>query len=180
LGHRWHELLHLDDVEGCRDVYEKAFAGRDPYQLEYRLRRHDGEYRWILSVGVPRFDVDGSFVDVRIDVHFENIPKALPADVSVCLYRVLQEGLRNVVKHGWSRHAQESLNGQTNTINLTVKDSGVGFLPREAMRGPGLGLSSIKERLKLVGGNLSIHSQRGVGTTIHAVAPFRIPAKPAN
>ena len=50
---------------------------------------------------------------------------------------------------------------------------GAGFDPHEAMRGPGLGLTSMKERLKVVGGQLSIHSQRGRGTTIHAVAPLR-------
>ena len=94
-------------------------------------------------------------------MHFENIPTALPPEISLCLYRVLQEALQNVVKHSVSRHAHVSLNGQINTINLTVKDSGAGFDPHEAMRGPGLGLTSMKERLKVVGGQLSIHSQRG-------------------
>ena len=61
------------------------------------------------------------------------------------------------------------------TINLTVKDSGAGFDPHEAMRGPGLGLTSMTERLKVVGGRLSIHSQPGHGTTIDAVAPLRRP-----
>ena len=117
---------------------------------------------------------------VAIDVHFENIPKALPAGISLCLYRVLQEALQNVVKHGRSRHADVSLNGHIDTIDLTVKDSGAGFHPDEAMRGPGLGLASMKERLKIVGGELSIHSQPGCGTTVHAAAPLRAPAKPAN
>ncbi len=114
---------------------------------------------------------------VAIDVHFENVPKALPPEISLCLYRVLQEALQNVVKHSVSRRADVSLNGQVNTVNLTVKDSGAGFHTREAMRGPGLGLTSMKERLKVVGGQLSIHSQRGRGTTIHAVAPLRLPTK---
>jgi signal transduction histidine kinase len=91
----------------------------------------------------------------------------------------LQEALQNVVKHSVSRHAHVSLNGEINTINLTVKDSGAGFNPHEAMRGAGLGLTSMKERLKVVGGQLSIHSQQGCGTTIHAVAPLRVPTKPA-
>jgi signal transduction histidine kinase len=73
-----------------------------------------------------------------------------------------------------------SLNGQINTIRLTVKDSGAGFNPHEAMRGAGLGLTSMKERLKVVGGQLSIHSQRGHGTTIHAVAPLCLPTKSTN
>ena len=89
----------------------------------------------------------------------------------------MQEALQNVVKHAGARRAHVSLNGHVNTIDLTVKDSGAGFLPHEAMRGPGLGLTSMNERLKVVGGQLSIHSQRGRGTTIHAVAPLRLPTK---
>ena len=112
---------------------------------------------------------------VTIDVHVENIPTALSRDISLCLYRVLQEALQNVVKHSGSGHAHVSLNGQIDTINLTIKDSGAGFDPQEALRGCGLGLTSMKERLKVVGGHLSIRSQRGQGTTIHAVAPLRLP-----
>jgi signal transduction histidine kinase len=114
---------------------------------------------------------------VTIDVHFENVPKALPREISLCLYRVLQEALQNVVKHSVSQHAHVSLNGQISTINLTVKDSGAGFDPHEAMRGRGLGLTSMKERLKVIGGQLTIHSQRGRGTMIHAVAPLCLPTK---
>ena len=299
LGQRQIDVLHPDEAERCRDVYGKAFEQREPFQMEHRLRRHDGEYRWVVTAGVPRYN-DGSFVGyigtavditerklaeealstvsqklieaheeestriarelhddinqrmalvnvrlgylkqsppasaaeleqaiggvsqeiadlssdiqalshglhparlellgleaaaagfceelsnrhgVTIDVHFENIPKVLPREISLCLYRVLQEALQNVVKHGVSRHAHVSLNGQINTINLTVKDSGAGFDPHEAMRGPGLGLTSMKERLKVIGGQLSIHSQRGRGTMIHAVAPLCLPTKSAN
>ena len=116
---------------------------------------------------------------MTIDVHFENVPKALPPEISLCLYRVLQEALHNVIKHGGSPRAHVSLNGQINTINLTVKDSGVGFDPYEAMKGPGLGLTSMRQRLKVVGGQLSVHSEPGRGTMIHAVAPLRLPVKSA-
>jgi len=117
---------------------------------------------------------------LTIDVQCENIPRALPPELSLCVYRVLQEALQNVVKHGASRRAHVSLNGQIDTISLTVADSGVGFNPQEAMSGAGLGLTSMKERLKVVGGQLSIHSQPGRGTTIHAVAPLSVPTKPAH
>ena len=117
---------------------------------------------------------------MTIDVHFENIPTALSRDISLCLYRVLQEALQNVVKHSASRHAHVSLNGQIDTINLTVKDSGTGFDPQEAMRGRGLGLTSMKERLKVVGGRLSIHSQPGHGTIVHAVAPLHATSPPTS
>ncbi len=275
------DVLHPDDAERCRVVYEKAFEQREPFQMEHRLRRHDGDYGWVVTVGVPRYDVDGSFAgyigtgvdiierklaeealsavsqklieaheeerariarelhddinqrlalasvrlgylkqsppasaadieqeigtvsqeiadlvadiqalshglhparlellgleraaaafceelsnrqDLTIDAHFENIPKALPRELSLCLYRVLQEALQNVVKHGESRHARVSLNGHIDTIDLTVEDSGAGFDPHEAMRGPGLGLTSMKERLKAIGGQLAVHSQPG-------------------
>ena len=109
---------------------------------------------------------------VTIDARFENIPKALSRDISLCLYRVLQEALQNVVKHCVPRHAQVFLRGEPDAISLTVKDSGSGFEPDEALRGPGLGLTSMRERLKLVGGRLSIQSQKGGGTTVLAVVPL--------
>ena len=243
----------------------KAFEQRERFQLEHRLRRQDGEYRWVVTAGVPRINANGLFVgfigtsvdvserklaeavlasrklieaqeeertriarelhddisqritvlsiqvgvlkqslpasptissrklgkctdrleicgrgsdavahsafpearphraesgrgqvlsrvinrhDVKIDVHFENIPEALPAEISLCLYRVFQEALQNVLKHGVPRRADVSLSGHIETVHLTVKDSGPGFDPHEAMRGPGLGLTSMKERLK--------------------------------
>ena len=90
------------------------------------------------------------------------------------MYRVLQEALQNVVKHGAPPRAHVLLTGEMDAVNLTVTDSGPGFDLHEAMRGPGLGLTSMKERLKVVGGQLSIQSQRGQGTTLHAVAPLRL------
>ena len=55
-------VLHPDEAERCREVYEKAFEQRVPFQLEHRLRRRDGEYRWVVTAGVPRYNADGSFV----------------------------------------------------------------------------------------------------------------------
>ena len=93
--------------------------------------------------------------------------------------RVLQEALQNVVKHGVSEHAHVSMDGHADCIRMTIEDSGAGFDTHEAMRGPGLGLTSMKERLKVVGGQLVIDSQPGRGTTIHAVAPLSLTPKSA-
>src|SRR6185503_10793238 len=57
LGQRQAEVLHPDEAERCREVYEQAFAQREPFQMEHRLRRHDGEYRWVMTAGVPRYSV---------------------------------------------------------------------------------------------------------------------------
>ena len=105
-------------------------------------------------------------------MHFARIPQALSAHISLCLYRVLQEALQNVVKHAGSRRADVSFDGQGSSISLTVTDSGAGFDPSEAMTGPGLGLTSMRERLKIVGGQLSVRSESGKGTIVQALVPL--------
>ncbi|HEY6401929.1 MAG TPA: PAS domain-containing protein, partial [Blastocatellia bacterium] len=62
LGARWTEGVHPEDYERCMEVYARSFKAREPFEMEYRLRRHDGEYRWILDHGVPRFSPGGDFL----------------------------------------------------------------------------------------------------------------------
>ncbi len=61
LGDGWVDSVHPDDVPRCHQLYTEAFALRERFRMEFRLRRHDGEYRWIVDMGVPRFNADNSF-----------------------------------------------------------------------------------------------------------------------
>jgi PAS domain S-box-containing protein len=292
LGNGWTKGLYPGDLERWFDIESKAVERRQSYQMEYRVRRHDGEYRWILQSGVPRFNPDGSFAgyigsaiditerkaaeealstvsqklieaheeerswiarelhddinqrlallavhletlkhdlaasdvrakrriedattdvgnlasdiqalshrlhsskleylglaaasaglckelserqNVEIDFQSDSIPKALPKEISLCLFRVLQEALQNAIKHSGARHFEVSLTEASSAIQLSVHDSGVGFDPEQAMKGGGLGLTSMKERVKLVNGNLFINSRQENGTTIRARVPL--------
>src|SRR6266511_2336666 len=62
LGAGWAEGIHQEDYDRCLEIYFKSFEAREPFEMEYRLRRHDGEYRWMLNHGVPRFSPGGDFL----------------------------------------------------------------------------------------------------------------------
>lgn len=291
-GNGWAQGVHADDLQRCWTIYSESFDQRELFQMEYRLRRYDGEYRWIFDQGLPRFNADGTFAgyigtcidvterkaaeealssigrklieaheeertriarelhddfnqritllavnltglrkglptrdsqfnhalqdaieqvgelghdmqalahrlhsskleylgltaacagvcrelsdrdQIRIEFHSEGVPKKLPQEIALCLFRILQEALQNAVKHSGVQDFQVSLVGGLYDIELTVQDSGVGFDFAEAIKGPGIGLTSMKERLKLVDGELLLDSQLQRGTKIHARVPL--------
>jgi signal transduction histidine kinase len=108
---------------------------------------------------------------VEIDFQSHDLPPALPTEVSLSLFRVLQEALRNAAKHSGVKRFGVRLWGSTGEIHLTVSDLGAGFDTETAMKSTGLGLTSMQERMRLVHGELSINSQPKGGTTIHAHVP---------
>ena len=61
-GNGWAEGVHPDDLKGCFDAYVNAFDAHQEFRMEYRLRRYDGEYRWLVDRGAPRFDSTGKFI----------------------------------------------------------------------------------------------------------------------
>ena len=110
--------------------------------------------------------------NIQIDFSHSDVSSPIPEDVSICLYRVLQESLGNMVKHSGTQEAQVTLTGCPDEIRLDVCDSGVGFDPREQREIFGLGLISMRERLNLVGGELLVEPQPSGGTQIKACVPL--------
>ncbi len=113
--------------------------------------------------------------DRGIKVHFEatDIPSGLPNETSLCLYRVAQEAIQNIVKHSGASTANVRLSTGNGHIHLTVSDNGSGFDTSESSRNrDSLGLISMDERIRASGGSLNIESVIGSGTKLEAKAPL--------
>jgi len=157
--------------EACQRVGE---LGSDMQALSHRLHSSRLELLGLAAAAAGFCQELSRRQNVEIDFHSEDIPKALPREISLCLFRVLQEALQNAMKHSGKRCFEVSLKRGLNEIQLRVHDSGVGFDPEKVISGCGLGLTSMKERLKLVGGQFSVDSKVRVGTTVHACVPLSL------
>ena len=108
---------------------------------------------------------------IAVTCAVQEVPPDLDRAVAICLYRVGQECLRNVLKHSHAAHARVQLSCAGGEIRLQIADDGRGFDREAARRTGGLGLASMEERLRLVGGNFSIVSAPGNGTQVDATVP---------
>jgi PAS domain S-box-containing protein len=294
LGEGWTVSIHPDDLNQRLETYAQAFEQKQKFISEYRMRRNDGQYRWMLDEGVPRFLDDGMFAGyvgycldvtdqreakaalvelsgrliqaeeeerarvarelhddinqrlallanavqqfeqataanrdplqkkdlreiwqlineiatdiqhmshqlhpsklhylglattvrelchevsrqhkIEVECVVRDLPQELAENTSLSLFRTVQESLRNVVKHSQAHHVKVELTCQSNVVQLRVSDDGVGFDPERTRNNHGLGLLSMRERLRSVGGEFSIWSKPSLGTQVEGSAPAR-------
>ena len=108
--------------------------------------------------------------DLRIKLDLHELPR-LSDEAVLCLYRITQEALQNIVKHSGAKEARVELWEDEDEIILRISDTGSGFEPSSLQASAGLGLVSMRERLRLVGGQLSIESSPGSGTGLEVHLP---------
>jgi signal transduction histidine kinase len=122
----------------------------------------------------------GSLHGLRVAFVEEDVPGSIPHAAAVCVYRIVQEALRNVVKHSGARHAVVELRGANGELCLRIQDDGRGFDPNSVASQSGLGLVSMRERLRAVQGEIVLAAQPGQGTQIEVRIPLGIDAAKDN
>jgi PAS domain S-box-containing protein len=166
--------VNLPDVRSRMGELQKQISeiATDIQSLSHELHSAKLQYLGIAAAmrGFCREFAEQQKVEIDFNAH--DLPNSLSPDISLCLFRVLQEALHNSAKHSGVRQLEVRLWEMSDEIHLTVKDSGAGFDREAAKERRGLGLISMEERLKLVNGTLSIESQPKRGTKIHARVPF--------
>jgi signal transduction histidine kinase len=104
----------------------------------------------------------------------DEIPRSVHPDTSLCVFRIVQEGLRNLKKHSGAKQAKVALRMKPDRLEVTVRDEGCGFDLNRLGRNEGLGVRSMEERARALGGDFAIKSGPGNGTTLKAVVPLRL------
>ena len=149
-----------------------AQIASDIQKMSHELHSSKLEYLGIVVAVKGLCREFGERQKVEINFMSHNVPSHLPAELSLCLFRVVQEALQNAVKHSGAHHFDVELWSGAEEVRLSVSDSGKGFDTEAAMRGTGLGLTSMRERVRLLNGSIEIQSKPMCGTTIHVRVPF--------
>jgi signal transduction histidine kinase len=152
---------------------EVCNLGEELHTLSHRLHSSSLE-RLGLVPSVNAFCKEFSAQQgIEIDFTHDQIPRKMNPEVALCVFRIVQESLRNVKKHSGASKAQVSMQVVDGAIHLLVSDQGVGFNPQGIKGREGLGTRSMAERAHLLGGRLEIRSKVGKGTIIAVRVPLQ-------
>jgi signal transduction histidine kinase/ABC-type uncharacterized transport system substrate-binding protein len=163
-------------IEAIRRMHELwnrvSEIGADLHSLSHRLHSSTLESLGLVS-GISSFC--GDFTEqqgIQVDFVHKNVPRTIPPEVALCIFRVVQEGLRNVKRHSGANRAELRLERDEETLHMSVADEGNGFDVTKTRIKSGLGLRSMQERLRLLGGRVEILSCPKKGTRIEIWVPI--------
>jgi PAS domain S-box-containing protein len=162
------------DLHNYLDQAKRHIAeiGRDVQSLSHQLHSSKLEYLGLVAAAKSFTKEISEMNNVRIDFTEDGVPRTLPNEVSLSLFRILQQAVHNALEHSGAKQIEVRMWEQSHELHLQVKDLGKGFDLLAAMQGAGLGLTSMRERVRLVNGNISIDSKPMRGTTIHVRVPL--------
>jgi signal transduction histidine kinase len=165
---------NLGDLRNHLKKAKKRIAeiGRDVQSLSHHLHSSKLEYLGLVAASKSLAKEISEMKKVQVDFKDESVPRSLPKEVSLSLFRILQQALHNAAEHSGTRYIEVRLWEQSDELHLSVEDWGKGFDARAAMHGAGLGLTSMQERVRLVNGIIAIHSQPMRGTMVHVRVPL--------
>lgn len=161
-----------EQIEQIAGTASQAIAG--VRQIAYNLRPyHLDEIGLTQSLEELVERISGS-CPVRFAARIDYIDDICPKDSAINLYRIVQEGINNVVKHSGATEAKLLISRSTREVEVLIEDDGQGFNPAgDAARRPGFGLTGLTERARILGGALSIDSAPGRGTVLKLRIPVR-------
>ena len=158
-----------------REFYERiSELGADMHSLSHQLHSSTLESLGLVA-GIRTFCDEFTVIEqVQVEFTYENVPRDIPRGAALCLFRVVQEALRNVKRHSGAEKANVRITRSDGSLHLKVSDNGKGFDVGSPPVGSGIGIWSMQERLRLLGGRLQVRSHRMQGTRIDAWLPFKI------
>jgi PAS domain S-box-containing protein len=176
-------------IDTSRLIYEKDKAARDKtttelreelgrlsedvHSLAYRLHPSLLERLGLVEALRSECQRFSRQEPIKVSTRLDEIGEPIPADVALCIFRVAQEALRNVARHAHAKTVDVSLRPSNGGLWLAIRDTGAGFRYGSEIQRNGLGLSSMRERVRLIGGHLKVVSEPGGGTTVSAWAPLQ-------
>jgi PAS domain S-box-containing protein len=174
------ELEELGQTEGPFDLHRQLESlqtqakeiAADIHRISYRLHPAQLDNLGLAAAVRSLCQELSAKGKLKVELHQEGIPADLPVDVTLCVFRIAQEALRNCVRHSGAGTARVMLRTACEEIRLSVSDDGCGFeMHSEAMK-RGLGFTSMRERLRIVGGEMQVQSQPMHGTVIQVSVPL--------
>lgn len=157
-----------------RDLWTNAQEiSSEIHRLSYKLHPTKLDHLGLASAVKSLCDELSHHHEIRIEFNQKGFPATLPKDVTLCVFRIAQESLRNVIKHSGVNEARVILDRNDDAVQLIVSDLGCGFNTNSELSTNGLGFISMRERLRLVGGRISVHSEPLCGTQIEVSVPLK-------